>query len=875
MLKIFDFEDTLHDVCEEFRSTKSAPLESLRGQKLGINETILYDHMTQFSAQDNENKIHQFKGFCEFLKRKFESYQISFLLVSQTGFFLNDPLSLQLNHLFIRCWWKVFYHQQVARETKNEELRAQKTREYAEIISTLVFDNCVLKTFGKYYDVLKYPVFSELGFDYVRPPKLVSNQLAWMLDNRLVSAVTNAPLILLYPNVNQAIYKFDFQKDQFWFYDFYALAKQFETSVDRLRCAFFLYSAFTVNKGQNGEKLRVLKACVQPIDKIIETYKSDRLESKRSLIAYLHSYRLATEKLTSEAEWVAAGCQLLSLDAKILDSVKNELFDCQVITDKAEFLSYPFRKSLQTKRFSFSSKMHDFLTLSCMTILPDPLMCLMAENLKNTWVYPLTAIHNFQMLHLRGTYFKEQLERSLFRILSVNAFEDVRKYLFVYSHEMKTQLRTDGFYNVGSPFNGAIERGREQSGSPACGVHSGVGKELPAVSKPMSREQYMRLKIYCPSVRKDDRPLSAYECFRAFVAGVPIRAVTEESVLSASELSASAHLTLLEQYGYLSLGAQRLEPIGELLHRHVSPEFFEVAIFGLELLKLRLFLQVPESELYQTIENLSMKQTDSEPPTHSAGPNRSSSHNPSNPPSLAQKAMQKEHYESALKINNWEAKIDIIDLTVRELEKHREQYPHEAALYARIKHLFDAETKSKIDFVSQVLIVMTTDVSVRGIMDYSTSLFFERLYLIMMGFDVNFRTIMVHNFMRTATRNSLSTLTKAFQKSPYVMFYSNEFGALAKKLLSTFLIYKELVQHQSPLSKDYAHMLRADVIEKRYKLSFKLGTPLRKLKLFYKEFGLLVTELCGQNSALKASEIYRLWYGVETILVPFCEFYLD
>ena len=841
MFGLFDFKDALKSVFDEKHALLEAPLSILKNQKLAIDGTIISAEFLKKMYSGNQSMMPSYRGTISDFTSQLKKANIDFTIVLTGNFFTNNCRYLDNAQIVNRLYWKCLYFQSIYQSIENENEKQAKIMNNIKVLILLLKDNLIQTQVNRYYEIFQPNIFNEFGIDFVKAPRLKESQILWLVDNSFVSAIASSPLMFIYPNVDQVISHFDFTKQSFHFYDINILAKSYNISVEQIKACFLALACFFVLKIEKGGKLKLATALTETHSKITVKYEQECTQNALIVKKLLeHFSALNSDSASVSTDALALASEFLDIPKKLIENLKYEFFSSQIITDKAEFSCYPGKKPLAALNYCFNTSSKNLLVFYCMDLLSDSVLFLLSSNFKNTWVYPPTYIINFQTIQMKSGYIKDNLERSLFKILSLRDFKTNDNHWFWPTREICSLLRTDFMYlSLGYLWDTVNCLSTNTKKRFITGPSNRELIMQGTVSK-ISRSEFLNQEIYSISCKKSSEQVSTCQAFLKFATASSMNAepitYLQDCVCSVAELSLTVNLMVLEELGYLNTKNTRLTRIGEFLLKSVSAEFFEEIILVFELVRIDMFDIKLDTQILSQYDSFNLDESDKESrnPSYSSGQAtpKNAHHSLQDPIS----PLIRPHNEliNTLKLNLLESRVCIVEQEKKEFIRMFTCLTKDASLPAKIAEMVNEQSKRRIEFISKFFLMIGRDTCLSGLFDYESCLFFEKLHMVLLSMFNLTTTSLALLFTKTGTRNHLHLATSAFRKLPFIRIYSMETGVLFKKLLTNFLIWRILDEKKIPFANQYKRQLFLDKNDEAGKYGITFSELVKKSFQFFR-----------------------------------------
>ena len=469
-----------------------------------------------------------------------------------------------------------------------------------------------------------------------------------------------------------------------------------------------------------------------------------------------------------------------------INKIRDQIFSSQIINKKLEIVCFPKHLNSDSQNVCFDSNQHRILTYFSMNLLSDALLCLLSKCFKNTWYHFSTLIINFQTTKMKSTYFKDNLERSLFKILSVLETENDTQYMYVPSLETQIQLRTENYYKHRYLICDLVNyrnRGNYDSASSSCNLFV----ELPEKLIKLTRADWKGSLLLGLPIQNHEETKNVYQTFidlsNHFYSDEKLKQYEFETCLSVGEISTIVHMLILEELCLTCSVLQRINPICVLLQKTISQQFFEEAILIFELIKTDMFERKSEEQVMESFDHLVK---DDQKKQSRILEDQVHPDIPSNPVKLIYR--DKSYLETTCKINELESRICVIEFTLKKfLASFLEKHYYEKSIEDSITLVIRQKHKKSIEFISKFFMLMSSDIKPPNYYDYESVLFFEKLNLIMYSLYNSYSSNICMLLLKYP-KTTLKNVNQAFQKLPFLKLYSFDFGSLVKKLLTEFKI---------------------------------------------------------------------------------------
>ena len=688
-----------------------------------------------------------------------------------------------------------------------------------------------------------------------------------MYNSGLYSAVSGSLLCFAFAQggVDQIISHFDFKGGKFFFFDLRTFAESFGMTVEAMRAAVFLLFCRFNAKIREGSSPKLHRALIQPHESIFEFYFNEskaNVQWTRKLLESLSRVRCADETGDKLVSRLREHAKLPRAD---FENFYNEIFTSQVVTDAGQIVCYPGKKKLTAKNYCFSVSQKSLLVNFCMQLLSDALLCLISPNYGYTWFHFSSYVINFQMTQMKSTYVKANLERNLFKVLCVlSRAEDIR-YVYVPSAEKTIELRTDFFYHQRYPLVDRVNFGNEGSDL-SVGPSQQLPVDIPEQLVRSTQEEVLGQMALGLAVDKSDKPLSVQEVLRLFAANKrPLVRLPTDAPLSISEMSMVCFLSVLEESGLICRHLNKVHQLGQLVQECVSPEFLEEAVVVLELIKCNGFTFLSENDLMRNFEDMVREDCQSNSACQSNG-RLQQSVNP-----VEFNFQNKEELLHSLKVQEFEKRICVVDSGLKDFAELAVENGRSEALVADVCSLVADRAKGCVEFVSKFFTLMATNISMVNMFDYESCLFFEKVNLVLYSI-YNSLTCTAAVAQMRFQKTDLKTVTRALGLMPFVKVFSFDLGILAKKLLTDFVIYRELLARGDSLADAMCKKLSVQMVQHRYLPQHSFVGLTERAFRFFKQICKLLEHIWKANQQLHEHPVFSNMAYSSTLFQEFHDF---
>lgn len=870
MFGIFDFKDALNNLFHQKKSVFQADIASLKGSKVVIDETNLTFAFTKHVGDPAQSLNLPYQTFVEKYCKTLKDAGIDFSIVFTGNAHTNDYRYRASTHSACRVFWKCHYFKIIHQKIQNEEIREAKTMNNNFVFGCIFTDYLVSAQFDRFFEIFHYNFLRRIGADFMRAPKHKENQILWLSDNGFVNAIASSPFMFIFQNVNQIISDFDFKIKIFRYYDIQHFSKSFNISVEQMRELLFLLLCSFIMRIEKGEKLKLDKALSENHSKIVEVFQEESSKNIDFLSNFIIRFsEVLTKNKENKESSFSEAMKLLDLSKKNVDEIRLELFSAQIVSDSGEILCYPGKKPLLGRNYCFGVSLKDIVILYSLHLLSDSILFLLSPNLRNMYVFPATILQNFETIKLKCTYVKRNLEKSLFKMLSLFNFEFNEHYILVPCVHIWQTLRTDFLYQTTTVLWEKITN--TQNLALISEIESQKNAETSEIVTKVSKNEFLKSEFISIFSEKNEKPFSLFESLRFLDENVEKKAqnvvFSSQTLLSVSEFSLSVNLNFLQEMGFVDIKKPIINCVGKALLKCFDAEFFEQAIILLEFIRIDTFGKQSEDSIMDPYNDFHDPEAVKK---HSLFKNTPQMQKPLI--DSRAKSSSKTDLNTTLQINLLESKVCVLDRELDSIRIKIENLENGPILIESITNMVKNKYRRQIELISKFFVLSWSNLSVKGLSDYESCLFFEKLNLVLLSLFNTTSTNAALLFFKTATKSNVKIVTDSFPRFPFINVYSLDLGILSKKLLTKFLAYKEL----EPCKVEYANKLRKELtFQKINSLHFLIAgfdDILKKALKFYKSMLRLMNLIFEDKKLVKTCAFYQDIVESESIFLEFAKF---